>query len=328
MKKFKLLSILFLIPLLLSGCGSSSNSSVAMSKATAMEMDSNYMDGVSYDSGDYMVEDYMTAELVSENKEFKSSTTNASKSDIPDTSDNRKLIKTVNLEIQTKQFDNFILKMEEILPTFDGYVESCNLEGNSYYNSRPDRYASYTVRIPKENLNNFLTDINDLGIISSKSESVEDVTLNYYDTEAQKEALEVEQDRLMDILESAETVDQIIALEQRLSEVRYELNSLGSTLRLLDNKVEYATVYLDINEVKVEIELDEEKSVFSEIKENWEINLFEITEFFEGLFINMVSNIAFIICEIILLVVIIVCIFGHNRRKKKKKLLEQIKTKE
>ena len=80
----------------------------------------------------------------------------------------------------------------------------------------------------------------------------------------------------MDILSNAETIEQIIALEQRWSQVRYEINSLGSQLRLLDNKVDYATVYLDLSEVEVEISPVEEKTVIDTIKENWAVNIIYI----------------------------------------------------
>ena len=111
-------------------------------------------------------------------------------------------------------------------------MPSSSLEGERYRN----RHSYYVARIPQNKLDEFLNNVNDLGTVSYKSENTEDVTLSYYDSKAQKDALEVEQERLMDILEKSETIEQIIALEQRLSEVRYEINSLGSTLRLLDNK--------------------------------------------------------------------------------------------
>lgn len=64
-----------------------------------------------------------------------------------------------------------------------------------------------------------------------------------------KKALETEQERLLALLEKAENVEDIITIENRLSDVRYELENYESQIRLLDNQIDYSTVYVDISEV-------------------------------------------------------------------------------
>lgn len=235
-------------------------------------------------------------------------------------STDRKLIKTVNLSIQTKFFDDFSEGIDELVNKYNGYIESSEIDGVDYYYSYRNRHAYYVARIPQNKLDEFLNNVNDLGTVSYKSENTEDVTLSYYDSKAQKDALEVEQERLMDILEKSETIEQIIALEQRLSEVRYEINSLGSTLRLLDNKVDYSTVYINVDEVEVEVIVEKDKGVFETIKENWEQNIVDLKYFFENLIINMTSNLGTIIFEIILVIGFLV--IRKKRNKIKLRILE------
>ena len=69
------------------------------------------------------------------------------------------------------------------------------------------------------------------------------MTLQYVDLESHKKALTTEQDRLIELMEQAETVEDIITIEGRLSEVRYQLESMESQLRTYDNKIDYSTVY-------------------------------------------------------------------------------------
>ncbi len=76
------------------------------------------------------------------------------------------------------------------------------------------------------------------------------MTLQYSDIESHKKTLKIEQDRLWALLEKADSMDSIIALEERLSDIRYELESYESQLRLYDNQIEYSKVTLNINEVK------------------------------------------------------------------------------
>ncbi len=111
------------------------------------------------------------------------------------------------------------------------------------------RSASYTLRIPSDKLDEFIDVVETLGNVTYKNESVDDVTLRYVDVDSHKKALETEQERLLALLEKAENVEDIITIENRLSDVRYELENYEIQIRLLDNQIDYSTVYVDISEV-------------------------------------------------------------------------------
>lgn len=163
---------------------------------------------------------------------------------------NRKLIRNTNMEVETEQFDSFLSTLITQISTLGGYVENSSVSGNSIRNNEPiPRYASITARIPHNHMDGFITTIESAGNVINKSESISDVTLQYNDMESRKKTLSVEQDRIWALLEKAESIETVIVLEQRLSEIRYELESMESQLRLYDNQVDYSTVYLNINEV-------------------------------------------------------------------------------
>ena len=165
----------------------------------------------------------------------------------------RKLIKTVDLSIETDQYDKLMVDLEKQIHSMGGYIEYKDAyHGNLYsqYENRSKRNASLTVRIPSERLEEFTGAVSEIGNITYESESVEDVTLQYVDLSSHKKMLQTQQDRLLELLETAETMEDIIALEGRLSEVRYEIESMESQLRTYDNLVEYSTVHLNIQEVE------------------------------------------------------------------------------
>ena len=87
--------------------------------------------------------------------------------------------------------------------------------------------------------------------ITNRSENVQDITLQYTDMQSRKKSLTIEQERLWELLEKADTLEAVIALEERLSEIRYELECFESQLRTYDNQVDYSTVTIDISEVTV-----------------------------------------------------------------------------
>ena len=165
----------------------------------------------------------------------------------------RKLIRNVSMNLETREFDALTKSISDAVTFFGGYMEQADVSGNSLYWSgeRSSRYSNITARIPENKLDAFLTEVSRQGNVTYKNESVQDVTLQYTDITSRKKTLQMEQDRLWELLEKAESIDAVIALEARLSEVRYQLESIESQLRTLDNQIVYSTVYLSIQEVQV-----------------------------------------------------------------------------
>ena len=173
----------------------------------------------------------------------------------PVTSD-RKLIKNVTLSVETEQFDKLLPSIEQHVTALGGYIEEMSSFGRGneyskdYQGTKYLRYATMTVRIPRQNLEAFLQDVGEQTNVKSRSENVTDVTLQYVDLESHKKALLTEQDRLLELMEQAESVEDIIAIEGRLSEVRYQIESMEAQLRTYDNQIDYSTVYLNVDEVE------------------------------------------------------------------------------
>ena len=161
---------------------------------------------------------------------------------------NRKLIRRVNLNVETETYDELLSKVEQMIASAGGYIES--MDAYTRYDST-SRNAYLTIRIPANRLDAFTRDVGEVSNVINRSESTQDVTLTYVDMQSRKEALTIEQERLMVLLEKAETLTDLLEIESRLTEVRYELESIESQLRTYDNLVDYATVSLDIREVEV-----------------------------------------------------------------------------
>lgn len=172
----------------------------------------------------------------------------------------RKLIQTVGLEVETKEFEQMMSSLETQVEELGGYIENMETyNGSSYSDYVSSRYANLTIRVPNGKLNSFLQTVSDIGNVVRRNDSVEDVTLSYVDMESRRNTLRTEQERLLAFLEKAETIEEIIALEQRLSEVRYELESMESRLRTLDNLIDYSTVELHVSEVRELTEVRQEE---------------------------------------------------------------------
>jgi len=164
----------------------------------------------------------------------------------------QKLIKTVDLNVATKEYDKSTTELNNYIKKNNSYVEYSNTynpQGSNSYQG-DTRSASYTIRVPQESLDALVTDLETLGTVTSKTENVQDISLEYSDIESHKKALQIEEESLLNLLAKAESMDAIIALQSRLSEIRYEKESYESSLRLYDNQVQYSTVSLYLTEVK------------------------------------------------------------------------------
>ena len=159
---------------------------------------------------------------------------------------NRKWVITMSLSTETGDMDTALEAISARIQQMEGYVESQNISGLS----GRQRTASLTIRVPADQVDSFVEEVSGLTNLVSSSRNVRDITLTYTDTEGRVKALETEQTRLLELMEQAENMSDLLEIEARLTEVRYQLESYASTLRLYDNQVDYATVSLYITEVE------------------------------------------------------------------------------
>ena len=230
----------------------------------------------------------------------------------------RKLIRTFDLSIQTKEYDEVLSNIQEKVQELGGYIENSSLDGGSAYYERYNRYSNMTVRIPSDKLDGFIANVKETANVTYISESTEDITLRYVDAESRKIALETERDRLLELLEKAETVEDIITIEGRLSEVRYQLESYASQLRTFDNQVDYSTVHINISEVDRETNV-EPKTFWEEVAEEFKDTLYEMGRSCKKFVIWFLGSSPVIVLWAIVIgvVVLAVRIFGKKRRLKK-----------
>lgn len=199
---------------------------------------------------------------------------------------NEKIIKTVDLSVETKEYDAYIAALSTSVTAAGGYIESSSADFGNGYSS--NRYATYTVRIPADKLGDFLVSAGKNGIITNKTEEQQNVTLEYVDLESRIEAYKTEKQTLTGLLEKAESLDNVLAIQERLSEVNYQIESYTSQLKVLENRVSYSTVTLRICEVERVTEA--EPTVWSRIKNRFADNLDDLVDWFKDAVVEIVGG--------------------------------------
>lgn len=289
---------------------------------------------IAYDSGDYTAdfaeESKSTEMAVSEEAIVESPSVDASGATAANeagtttanVADNRKLITTVSLEVETEEYDVLIPALEEKIAQAGGYIESRNDYNTGYYGEDGLRSSYMSIRIPSEQLDQFLKTVESQSNIIYRNLYVQDVTLQYVDMESHKKMLLAEQESLMKLLETAETVEDIITIEGRLSEVRYQIESLESQLRTYDNLIDYSTVSINIAEVERYTPAIE-KGTWEKISTGFTENLYKVRDGLKNFAIGFVISLPIIFVWVVVIAIFAVIIrigIVISRKKKQKKI--------
>ena len=227
----------------------------------------------------------------------------------------RKLIRDVNMSVEARDFDGVLSQITDKVRELGGYVESSDVSGisvNSYGGSQ-QRYADIRARIPADRLDRFVETVESAGNVTSKQEQVTDVTLRYSDVQSRKKSMEIEQERLWALLEKAESLDAVVALEARLSEIRYELESYTSQLRLYDNQVDYSTVSINMREVK-DLTPTAPDSIGTRIQKGFNRSLNNLGEAGTDLIVWIASNSPILLVLAVIIAAVVLFVRGLSRR--------------
>lgn len=331
-RNLSILSWLLIFLLFICGCGSGAKSSADYAVAeTAAAAEMSVTEEAAMDGGFYaaagavaapsaaMAEEPAEAERGSE---ATGTIVSGGQNQLPA---GRKLIRTVNMYVETDDFDTLLTGIRTRINDLGGYIESSDVSGQrtNRQGTPIPRSAHFTIRVPSSKLDSFTTSVEEGANVINKSENTRDVTLQYSDIESRKKSLTIEQERIWALLEKADSLESVIALEERLSEIRYELESMESQLRLYDNQVDYSTVELSIDEVTVYTPTSPE-TVGERIRNGFARSLENVSEFCVNFFVNLVSTSPVWVPILILALIVLGILKSHSWKKRMKHQAQNI----
>ncbi|MFV0496603.1 MAG: DUF4349 domain-containing protein [Candidatus Fimivivens sp.] len=247
---------------------------------------------------------------------------NQPESDVTVITPDRKIVKRSTLSLESKEFDSAIEQILSVIAQQGGYIQNQSISGQSLTHSGAyyERSASIEARIPADKLNSVITTVGGLCNVTSKSENIDDITDSYFDTQAHLDSLTLQEERLLDILSKADKLEDIIALEQALSEVRYQIESLTASMRRMDSQVAYSYLNLELQEV-IEYRLVESapKTLDDKISASFKRSGENLARFFESLLFFVIEDLLLIVICLAMLSALICFIIRVVRRFKFKR---------
>lgn len=234
----------------------------------------------------------------------------------------RKLIRTINIEAETKDLDALLTDLDAQLAALGGYVQNKQVRGSA--TSTGSRYASLTLRIPAEKLDQFVNHVTGATNILSSGETTEDVTLKFIATESRIAALEAEEARVMELIAKAENLNELLTLESKLSNIRQELEEVKSQLKLYENLIDYGTVYLSIREAKEYTVVEEEEpTVWERISTGFVGSLKGVGNIITELFVFFVVASPYLAIPAVIVVIVLVSLHIGKKKARKKQQEQQ-----
>ena len=234
---------------------------------------------------------------------------------------NVKLIRRASLSLETKEFDAAVQGLEALVNELGGYVEESNLNQGGYGSTY--RSASYTVRVPAAKYGDFLSRMSseEHCHLTSKDESTEDVGQTYFDTETRLKTLRTKLGRLQDLLSQAKHMDDIITLEQAITDTEYDIERYASTLNRYDSLIGYATFRVSIEQV-VTISDTNTISFGQRLVNSFLGGLEDFIEGVQELLVWLVGNV-FSLAVLAVIIVVLRRVLRRRREKRAQRLREQ-----
>ena len=278
-----------------------------------------------YLSGGYS-EEAAPAEMYDEyESDYVQTSVDSSVNDVSINYNNRMLIRRVTMDVETLRYNDVIMSVRAQTIALGGYSESSSEYGTG--EEKDLRTASLVIRVPSEYLDELIGAFGGYCTVLSQSEYTEDVTLQYTDIESHIEALRAEQSTLLELLADTSDVNYIIQLQNRLSEISYEIESYESQARVLANLSSFGTLTLTVREaIEEEEEVtptptpEDDPSFREEMRGSLNDTLKDIRKGVRNLAVDFAGVLPYILIALAALIpfviILIIVIAVHKKHKK------------
>ena len=154
----------------------------------------------------------------------------------------RLLKKEGRVSLKTTSLESCALDCSRIVSKHDGRLESKSLSEDSFHAS---------IRVPATQLEPLMDGLCELGTVTTRRMTEEDVTEQWRDLEAALANKRKLRDRLRELLSKAQTVEEMLKVETELERVQTELDQMEGRMKSLRNQVALSEVQFTAEKKKV-----------------------------------------------------------------------------
>ncbi|MDG6249635.1 DUF4349 domain-containing protein [Methanocalculus sp.] len=161
---------------------------------------------------------------------------------------NQKVIKDGWLRLQARDTRVASEEITAIAARYHGRIQSLSLTSGGMSDGREQFSAHIVLRVPSDSFDAVMQEIESVGTLTQREVKSRDVTAEYTDLHAEKRALENQVNRLTEILDKAETVEEILKVQTAIDSAQLNLDRVTGRLKLLESQIDEAAITVSIRE--------------------------------------------------------------------------------
>ena len=153
----------------------------------------------------------------------------------------RQVISQASVSMEVDEVPVAVAQVRTTAESLGGFVGQLSSSGG------PERQQStMTIRVPQAEFFTALEHIKSLGKVRSENVGSEDVTERFIDLEARLRSALREEESLLSLLDKANQVSEILAIERELSRVRSDIERAQGQLNFLERRVDLSTITVSL----------------------------------------------------------------------------------
>lgn len=229
----------------------------------------------------------------------------------------RLIIRTGTMKLEVDNYDETEKKIIEIVRNHNGFVSN----NTSRLNPSGQKQGTITVRVPTDKYDILIADVAATGKVMSQNISSRDVTEEYIDLEARQKTQKELEARLLKLLsERTARLTDIVEVEEKLANVRNNIESTEGRMRFLRNQADFSTLTISVFEPAL-LETSSGGGFFYELGQGFKKGLVGFTEVLSGLIMIIIALLPVI--GILFIIYLIIRRIWKKRKAKKEVALSK-----
>ena len=224
------------------------------------------------------------------------------------------VLRSAERAIESENYDSDVQWLNDLVIEYGAYFEERS-ETAAAGEGSTGRVSTAVVRVPSERLDDFLMELDQLGTTSRRSEAAEDVTGRYMDTQSRLDALKLQKEKLTEMLAESANVEELIAIDDKMTEVIAAMESLEGDLRRWESEQSYSKVTMMLCEL-IEQKAEATASVGVRMKQGFDESLVWLKEFGQDALVTLATYgpRLVIFLPVLALVIVFAAMRGRKRR--------------
>lgn len=164
---------------------------------------------------------------------------------IPDVKDQRMIIRTGSVSIETDKYDDAENKINDVVKKYNGFIAN----SKSTVNSSGNKSGTITVKVPADKYDALISEVSKIGKVMNQNIQANDVTEEYVDLESRLKTQKELEQRLIKLLnEKASRLAEVIEVEEKLASVRQKIEAYEGKMKVLKSQSDLSTLTISVYE--------------------------------------------------------------------------------